>query len=98
MPSATGKVDIVVVNWNAGELLGKCLQSIAEFGGGCVASTVVVDNGSSDGSADFAERFPAVECIRSTENLGFAKACNLGARRSGSEYLLFLNPDAELFA
>jgi hypothetical protein len=60
----------------------------------------MVDNASSDGSADgIAESFPdlPIEIIRNTENLGFARACNQGARAGGEPYLLFLNPDAEIF-
>lgn len=55
---------------------------------------VVIDNFSSDGSRNYLELlFPTVVFYWSTENLGFAKACNLGLKLSKGEYLLFLNPD-----
>jgi GT2 family glycosyltransferase len=89
------KVQIVIVNWNAGAWLGQCLESVAAHGGAVVERIVVVDNGSTDGSADLPAR-PGLEVIRTGENLGFAKACNLGAKGATAEYLLFLNPDAAI--
>jgi hypothetical protein len=57
-------------------------------------SVVVVDNDSGDGTAEMVKReFPEVELIASPENLGFAAATNLGARRGQAAYLLALNPD-----
>ncbi|MDL2343604.1 glycosyltransferase family 2 protein [Deinococcus sp. MIMF12] len=60
---------------------------------------VVVDNASSDGSADrIAQDAPEVTLIRSGVNRGFAGGCNLGAQFARSPYLLFLNPDTEVSA
>jgi N-acetylglucosaminyl-diphospho-decaprenol L-rhamnosyltransferase len=57
----------------------------------------VVDNASSDGSADMvAADFPQVQLVRAAENLGFARATNEGLRRSSGEWLLLLNPDTEV--
>ena len=58
----------------------------------------MVDNGSVDGSGASVEGLPNVILIRAGTNLGFGKACNLGAKQAKSEYLLFLNPDAALYA
>lgn len=91
-------VSVVVVNWNVGNQLRRCIDSVITFGQNSVGSIVVVDNGSTDGSANTVEGLPKVKLIRTGENLGFGKACNLGARHATSEYLLFLNPDAALFA
>lgn len=88
---------IVIVNWNSGEQLLRCIQSIAESGLESTSRVVIVDNGSNDDSESAAEGFPFVSLIRTGENLGFAKACNLGANRCDSKYLLFLNPDARLY-
>jgi len=63
--------------------------------GGCQA--VVVDNGSTDGSELACDRFPDVELLSLGNNLGFAKACNLGARNSDADFFLFLNPDAVIY-
>lgn len=90
-------LDIVIVNWNAGPQLKTCIDSINTFGGGIVKRIIVVDNGSVDGSDTLVEAEPNVTLIRSGANLGFGKACNLGAQRADSDYLLFLNPDAALF-
>jgi GT2 family glycosyltransferase len=95
MTDTLPKVQIVIVNWNAGALLGQCLESVAAHGGALVDRVVVVDNGSTDGSADLPAR-PGLEVIKAGDNLGFAKACNLGARGASADYLLFLNPDAAI--
>ena len=89
-------ITIVIVNWNSGTQLRDCLLSIARYSGDLVERTVVVDNNSSDGSEMVAEQSASVKLIRAGQNLGFAKACNLGAVDSSTEYLLFLNPDAEI--
>jgi GT2 family glycosyltransferase len=90
-------IDIVTVNWNAGAQLKNCVDSITKFGVGLVNKIIVVDNGSKDGSEALVEGMPNVTLIRTGENLGFGKACNLGAKHADSDYLLFLNPDAALF-
>lgn len=93
-------LDIVIVNWNCAGYINRCLESIeqASANGFTLSEVVVVDNASTDGSADGLEtlRFhPTV--VRNRRNRGFAAACNQGARRSNADYLLFLNPDAQLF-
>ena len=85
-------IDIIVVNWNADRQLLNCVDSIFSFGGAVVRSVVVVDNASTDDSLDAISGNPKVELIRSQENLGFGKACNLGSLHGNAEYLLFLNP------
>ncbi len=91
-------ITVIVVNWNAGKQLATCIESIIHHGAGLVQQIIVVDNGSEDGSAGSIENLPNVTLIRTGANLGFGKACNLGARQAKSEYLLFLNPDAALYA
>ncbi len=93
-------LDIVIVNWNAGQQLRDCLGSIfaTNRDGFELIRVVVVDNASSDGSAnDLTDIALPLVVINNTENLGFAKACNQGAVGSRAEYLLFLNPDTRLF-
>jgi hypothetical protein len=92
--------DIIIVNWNSINQLSNCLSSIQKYWTDAIARIVVVDNASSDGSADgIADRFAdlPVEVICNDENLGFARACNQGARVGSAPYLLFLNPDAKIF-
>src|SRR5271156_1399355 len=92
-------LDIIIVNWNAGSQLQQCLDSIrtANFDGFELLRVVVVDNASSDGSADHLPpgNVP-LSVIRNTTNRGFAAACNQGAMDSSASYLLFLNPDIVL--
>ena len=91
-------IDIVIVNWNAGYQLKECLESVLNYNKSEVSSIVVVDNGSTDGSADAVDGIPNVTVIRTGENLGFGAACNIGAKAGQSPYLLFLNPDTRLEA
>ena len=91
-------INIVIVNWNSGKQLQSCLESIQNQATPCLRiETTVVDNASTDGSETIAERSPGVTLLRTGENLGFGKACNLGAQNGNGEYLLFLNPDAAIF-
>ena len=93
------RLDIVIVNWNAGTRLARCLDSIKKAGCEALSRVVVVDNNSSDGSLDGLERIGLpLEVIRNADNRGFATACNQGAAAVTAPYILFLNPDTELFS
>jgi hypothetical protein len=96
--ASSSNVDIIVVNWNAGHQLYDCISSIQTCGTPFVANTIVVDNGSTDGSANAVQNMSCVTVIFTGQNHGFGKACNLGAQHTKSEYLLFLNPDAALYS
>jgi len=88
--------DVVIVNYNAGQLLANCVYSVLEAG---VRQVIVVDNGSTDGSVEDLQRACQDERIlvtRNGKNLGFAAACNVGAISSDAPRLLFLNPDCVL--
>jgi len=86
-------IDIVIVNWNTGFLLRECVNSVLKYGEGQIDRLIVVDNGSTDGSIDLVGELSGVDVIRVGINLGFAAACNLGAKQAYSPYILFLNPD-----
>jgi hypothetical protein len=92
------KLDIVIVNWNADYQLFDCVSSVLASRGDHVAQLLVVDNGSTDGSADMVDGIPGVTVIRTETNLGFASACNIGAEAGQAPYLLFLNPDTRVEA
>jgi GT2 family glycosyltransferase len=93
------KIDIIIVNWNSGAQLRRCLASIDCLGNDNLAKVVVVDNGSVDGSADCLDGYGfSFQVIKNSENLGFARACNQGATEGDARYMLFLNPDTELFS
>lgn len=85
---------MVVVNWNRKELLRACLKSLAAQAG-VGFETIVVDNGSSDGSADLAEREFGAIVIRNAENRGFCAANNQGIAAARGEFIALLNNDAE---
>src|SRR3990172_13219213 len=89
-------VSVVIVNWNAREALGRCLDSLFLHHPQFVLDVVVVDNCSRDSSpAMVRQRFPAVRLIENFGNLGFAAACNHGLNviRQDTPYVLILNPD-----
>jgi N-acetylglucosaminyl-diphospho-decaprenol L-rhamnosyltransferase len=95
-------LDIVIVNWNAGNKLFECLDSIHHSKidtSVCLAKCIVVDNASTDGSLEKIKGMDLpLELIVNSENKGFGFASNQGAGRGNSEYILFLNPDVRLFA
>jgi len=91
-------VDIVVVSYNTRDILASCLRSIAAT---CRHSrhirTIVVDNASTDGSADMVRRVaPRALVLELERNFGFGTANNKGIAAGGAPYILFLNSDAEL--
>ncbi len=86
-------VSVVIVNYNAGEILLECIASAQQQAG----QIIVVDNASADDSiAALRSAFPAVRIICNERNLGFAAACNLGAQVADGNHVLFLNPDCIL--
>ena len=73
------------------------MTSIQQYGENSVSTVIIVDNGSTDASLNFATSPNlSLQVIRNLENRGFAAACNQGAALCSSPYLLFLNPDAGL--
>src|SRR5690349_19297165 len=87
-------LDIVIVSYRSRELLRECLGSLRANPPSRPINIVVVDNDSGDGTAELvAAEHPDVDLVASPENLGFAAATNLGARRGSAPYLLALNPD-----
>ena len=85
---------MVVVNWNRKELLRACLRSLGRQAD-VRFETIVVDNGSSDGSAEMAETEFGVRVIRNRENRGFCAANNQGMAAAQGDFLALLNNDAE---
>jgi GT2 family glycosyltransferase len=90
-------VSVVIVSFNTREVLRECLESVARESAGLEVQTIVVDNGSTDGSLETLRAdFPAVELIVSPENLGFGRANNLAFERARGRYVVLLNSDALL--
>lgn len=90
-------LSIIIVSWNTRELLAQCLDAIAAYPPEGAYETIVVDNGSRDGSPQMiAEKYAQVTLIANDENRGFAQANNQAIRRASGEYILLLNPDTEV--
>ncbi|HYW44642.1 MAG TPA: glycosyltransferase family 2 protein [Bryobacteraceae bacterium] len=87
-------ISVVVVNWNRKEFLRACLESVGRQEG-VDFETIVVDNGSTDGSADMAESEFRARVIRNRENRGFCAANNQGIAAGRGEFVALLNNDAE---
>ena len=85
-------VSVIIISWNTKQHLLNCISSLANQSG--IKEVIVVDNGSTDGSPEAVEKqFPQVKLIRNKENLGFAKANNIGMRASTGRYLCLINSD-----
>lgn len=92
-PSGAAVVTIIIVNFNSGRWLGRTLRRVAmqtmrNF------RTIVIDNGSIDGSELVCKNHPDVELVHAGTNLGFASANNLAVRRADTPWVVLLNPDA----
>ncbi len=97
------RVSVIIVSYNAAEQLAGALASLAALpevqNDPNFAQVIISDNGSSDDSVARAKAiYPTVQVIENKANLGFAKACNIGARQATSPLLFFLNPDARAHA
>jgi hypothetical protein len=90
------RVSAIVVSYNTREELRHCLDSLRAHAG-MPCQVVVVDNASTDGSADMVEKeFSEARLIRNRENVGFSRGNNQALREANGAYVLFLNSDAEL--
>jgi GT2 family glycosyltransferase len=87
---------VVVVSRNRAALLRRCLESLEKSQGRATLQIVVVDNASSDGSAQLDADFPQTQFIRLPKNFGLTKAMNLGWRAADAEYVFFLHDDTEV--
>jgi len=96
-PTGSQRLGVVIVNFNGGDCIGRCLSAVARSS--CrPAATVVVDNASTDGSPEIVERdFPWVTVLRRTQNDGFTGGANAGLQwclAAGHDGVALLNPDA----
>jgi len=90
-------LSIILVNWNSEEYLRECIASIYECTHQVPFEVIVVDNASPSGKVDTLKvQCPEIKLVKSAENLGFARANNLGFLHATGNYVLFLNPDTKL--
>ena len=86
-------VSVIIVSWNGRQHLERCLDSVAAQQD-VTAETIVVDNGSADGTAEFVRsRYPRVTLVALDRNHGFTGGNNAGASRARGRLLAFLNND-----
>lgn len=87
-------LSIIIVNWNTWLLLKKCLESIIKYTRNIRYELIVIDNGSTDESAQkIKSHFPSVTLIQNSKNAGFSKAVNQGLKKVNGENVLLLNSD-----
>lgn len=97
MEAKAPDISILIVSFNTREYLSQCLASIPRAAESLTVETIVVDNGSTDGTQTMLiEQFSHVQLMQSQANLGFGKANNVGARIAKARALLLLNSDCEL--
>jgi len=86
-------VSIIILNYNAGDLLINCVNSVFELNYENY-EVIVVDNVSTDDShKKCKERFEKIQLIENSENFGYCKGNNIGIRKAKGEFILVLNPD-----
>jgi len=87
-------LSIIIVNYNAGNLLKECIESVKNSALNISYEIIVIDNNSSDNSIDLIRnRFENLKIIMNKMNVGFARASNQGINGSKGRYILLLNPD-----
>jgi len=87
-------LSIIIVSWNVKEKLRVNLSALFKTLGDFKFEVLVVDNNSTDGSADMVRsEFPLVRLIANADNLGFAKANNQAIKEANGKFILLLNPD-----
>jgi GT2 family glycosyltransferase len=95
-------VSIIIVSYNTKDVLKECVESVFKTVGNLSFEIIIVDNASTDGTADQFRvqnselRIKNLTFIQNKENLGFSKANNIGVKKATGRYILFLNPDMVL--
>ncbi len=89
-------LSIVIITWNTGEYLHKCLKSVCRNTDGLEYEVIVIDNGSTDNTSSMlTEQFPNVKLIRNETNLGLGER-NKGLKIAKGKFIAFLDSDIEL--
>ena len=86
-------VSVIVLNYNAGELLLNCVESIKKSAYKNL-EVIVVDNISTDKSQEICkEKYPDIKLIQNDENFGYCEGNNIGIRKARGDFIMILNPD-----
>lgn len=97
-PEAAPVCSVCIANYNGVHILAECLDSVLTQTPGVPVEIIVHDDASTDGSVAFLrERYPQVEVLASSDNVGFCVGNNRMVARARGEYILLLNNDAALF-
>lgn len=92
------KLSIIIVSYNTSELTLSCVRSIYKYAPDFSFEVIVVDNGSTDDTLKKLRKLKEITLIQNNQNLGFAKANNIGIKASKGEYIFLLNSDTEIIA
>lgn len=92
------QLSVVIVNWNAGVALKRCLSSIPAAAGSIPYEVILVDNASTDDSVSYAEDQSELRLLSQERNLGFGRGVDVGVRVSRGKYIAVVNPDVILRA
>ncbi len=92
-------VSAVIVTYNSRDEIAACLDSFAQYTSRDACEVVVVDNCSTDGTAEFVESaYPWVRAVRSPKNAGLSAGVNAGVAASSGEFVAVINPDVRFEA
>ena len=88
-------ISVIIVSFNSKDFLDKCLKSLLNTSlEKRQLEIIVIDNASTDRTFEFfRKKYPSIIIYRNKQNLGFAKANNLGIKKAQGKYILLLNPD-----
>ena len=96
----SAELSIIIVNWNAGAFLQRCVQSVIQNPPSVRWEIIVIDNASTDHSTEWLKSASAssaqIKLIENSENAGFGRANNQGFKLSNAPFVLLLNPDTEV--
>lgn len=91
------ELSVIIVNYNVVFYLEQCLHSVIRALHGINSEIIVVDNASTDSSKEYLPtKFPTVSFLWLPQNIGYAKANNIGIQQANGRYILLLNPDTIL--
>ena len=96
--AATHDLSVVIVSYNTRAMTLACVGSVLQHKGALSVEVIVVDNQSSDGSADaLRQAFPEITVIDAPANGGFAYGNAIGFEQAHGRYVLLLNPDTQVY-